>query len=277
MRFSLVLATIGRTQEVNHFLEHLAAQSYQEFELIVVDQNKDGRLISVLAPYQERFPVLHLRKIPRGASKARNIGLKHASGDIIAFPDDDCWYPPKLLEEVEAFFRNNPHVDAVVPDGGHNRSLIAWLMNLVYRGKPKRVSYFSMPGTVDLFLRRKVVDVVGAFDERLGPGAPTNLIGAEDWDYVIRIMKSGFTIRRAPTIPRVQFIRIFDAKKAYHYGISAGYVWRKHALPMYTVVLRTALFAFNMLETALKGSHEELRWSWVWTKGFFRGWLGQDE
>jgi glycosyltransferase involved in cell wall biosynthesis len=92
MKFSLVLATVGRTQEVARFLDSLARQTYRDFELIVVDQNPDDRLVELLRPFELRFPIIHLR-CERGVSRARNLGPKYVSGDIVGFPDDDCWYP----------------------------------------------------------------------------------------------------------------------------------------------------------------------------------------
>ena len=53
IRFSLVLSTINRTDEVRRFLTTLDSQTYRQFELIVVDQNKDGRLLPILKPYAE--------------------------------------------------------------------------------------------------------------------------------------------------------------------------------------------------------------------------------
>jgi hypothetical protein len=46
--FALILATVGRTVELNRLFDTLAAQSYRDFEVIVVDQNRDDRLLPVL-------------------------------------------------------------------------------------------------------------------------------------------------------------------------------------------------------------------------------------
>ena len=91
MKFSLILATLNRTGEVDYLLKTLDRQTYRNFELIVVDQNADDRLVPLLAPYQANFPILHLQSA-KGLSRARNVALEHVSGDIVAFPDDDCAY-----------------------------------------------------------------------------------------------------------------------------------------------------------------------------------------
>jgi glycosyltransferase involved in cell wall biosynthesis len=82
------MATINRDQEISRFLAKLDAQTHQDFELIVVDQNSDDRLCRVIETYQNRFTIRHLRSSVTGASRSRNLGLREAKGDIIGFPDD---------------------------------------------------------------------------------------------------------------------------------------------------------------------------------------------
>src|SRR5215218_759571 len=112
MRFSLVLATVGRTDELRRFLAHLDTQTHREFELVVVDQNKDERLKPILEPYRGKFPILHLPS-EQGLSRARNVGIEHARGDVIGFPDDDCWYPPDLLAYIATFLERHPEVGGI--------------------------------------------------------------------------------------------------------------------------------------------------------------------
>ena len=104
MNFSLILCTVNRTKEVKEFLASLINQSYKNFEVVVVDQNKDDRILKII----EIFPTLTIKYLTSeiGLSKARNIGLKNTIGDIVCFPDDDCTYPNKLLENVKDFFEN---------------------------------------------------------------------------------------------------------------------------------------------------------------------------
>ena len=97
MKFSLVLATVDRSDELERFMFHLNQQICRDFELIVVDQNQDNRVELILAPYFDKFPILHIKSNELGASKGRNMGFKYVSGEIIGFPDDDCWYASDLL------------------------------------------------------------------------------------------------------------------------------------------------------------------------------------
>src|SRR5574340_342784 len=94
--FSLVLATVGRTAELERFLDALERQTCPDFELLVIDQNPDDRLRPILNRHRGRFEIKHTRSAT-GLSRARNVGLRLARGEIVAFPDDDCWYPTTLL------------------------------------------------------------------------------------------------------------------------------------------------------------------------------------
>src|SRR5258708_30590955 len=83
IKFSLILATVGRTDDVARFLRSLDRQSYRNFELIVVDQNPEGILDPLMLQYQGRFPLLHLRS-QRGLSRSPNVGLQHFSRNVVS-------------------------------------------------------------------------------------------------------------------------------------------------------------------------------------------------
>ncbi|MFN2119332.1 MAG: glycosyltransferase family 2 protein, partial [Anaerolineales bacterium] len=98
MLVSLVLGTKGRTAELSRFLDSVAVQTHAPLEVILVDQNADDRLRPILAAFPQ-MPLTRLMCEP-GLSRARNMGLAVAKGDVVGFPDDDCWYPPDSLEKV---------------------------------------------------------------------------------------------------------------------------------------------------------------------------------
>ena len=87
--FTLIIPTIGRTTELETLFESVALQKVTGLECLVIDQNADDRLGPILARWQERLTIRRLRG-EAGASRSRNLGLAHATGDIVAFPDDDC-------------------------------------------------------------------------------------------------------------------------------------------------------------------------------------------
>lgn len=189
MRFSLIAATIGRSAELEDLCASLAQQTHRDFELIVVDQNSDDRLIKVLESYHHSFAILHLHSAP-GLSRARNVGLGLSSGDIIAFPDDDCRYPSSLLAELDACFERQPELAAVTCS-------LADLDELPHprfdqtAGELDRHNLFRRSCSATIFVRSAAAERVGSFDERLGLGAGTPWLGGEEHDYLIRLLDQG--------------------------------------------------------------------------------------
>ena len=107
LKFSLVMTTLGRDKDIINFIESLLKQSYTNFELIIVDQNDDDRVIKIFEQYKEKIIINYYHCDKRGISVGRNTGLKYVTGDIIAFPDDDCEYDSDTLIKIAAFFNSN--------------------------------------------------------------------------------------------------------------------------------------------------------------------------
>ena len=139
---------------MNRFLESLKKQTHQDFELIVVDQNPEEVLTPLLEAHKDDFPIVHVaRPNDRGVSKSRNAGINHANGELLTFPDDDCWYPPDLLKTVDAFMQSRPDVDCVsgrmVHQGGESDSITKG--QGYFLESPLKVA--QIPGPWSLFLR----------------------------------------------------------------------------------------------------------------------------
>ena len=126
LRFDLVVATVDRTEPLEALLASLEAQTHRAFRLVVVDQNADDRVATLLA----RTPgleVLHLRSRARSLPRAERRAVARSTRDLVAFPDDDCSYPPDLLERVASRFASDADLDgltgrAATSDGGSDPS-----------------------------------------------------------------------------------------------------------------------------------------------------------
>lgn len=102
-RVSVVIATSRGGPFLTEALASLAAQTYPDVEAVLVDDGSEHpeQIASVL----RQFPAVHLVRQPGGAgpSVARNIGVKHTTGELIAFlDDDDRWHPDRLRQQVDA-------------------------------------------------------------------------------------------------------------------------------------------------------------------------------
>lgn len=275
-KFSFVLATIGRVEELGRFLESLAAQHEAEFDLIVIDQNADDRLLPLLNSYSGSFPITHLRS-ERGLSRARNVGLPHITGDIVAFPDDDCWYAAGLLKRVAQFLSEHPELDGVTgrPAGPSGIPWPGWTRG---DGILDRRSVWRRGISVTIFLRDTVVKSVGKFDETLGAGAGTPWGAAEESDYLLRAMDRGFRVydEASVIIHHHQPVIARDAqgrKASYSGAAGAGRVLRKHGY-------RTSFVAYHLLRRGIftaflfgTGQASRALQRWDLSRGIVRGYF----
>jgi glycosyltransferase involved in cell wall biosynthesis len=195
--FSLVMSTKDRTTEVVRFLESLDRQTERSFELIVSDQNDDDRLTPLLAPFGGRFSIRTVRS-SGGISRGRNAGLPLVRGRIVAFPDDDCWYPPDLLASVQNLFGEQPGWDVISGrsvDEAMRDSQGRWLDRLTVAD---RSNVLRMGISYTIFARTEAVIAAGPFDETLGVGAGTPWGSGEETDFLLRAITAGRTVIYTP-------------------------------------------------------------------------------
>lgn len=122
-------------------------------------------------------------------SEARNRMLKFSKDnniidrdDLIAFPDDDCWYPEQNLVFIWTKFNQNPTLDfffCKYRDSNHEEPIAS---KIKYKVNTKTLVQNASSNTI--FIRGYVVNELQGFDRQLGVGAKNN--GGEDLDYAIR-------------------------------------------------------------------------------------------
>jgi len=275
-KFSLVLATVGRTSELERFLAHLDAQSYRNFELIVIDQNPDDRLVAVMSPYKERFPVIRCRS-PIGLSRARNVGLGHASGDIIAFPDDDCWYPNDLLERVLTLFRENPAADCIT-----GRAIDPSVLGFRNTSGPvTKQNVFRCGISYTIFIRAKAMEGIGGFDESLGLGTVSGRIALEETDYLIRALSASRSIfyHAELNVFHGDSPLVYDdnlIRRQYGSSVAFGYVLRKHGYPFWFVLYSWLRPFGGACLSLLAFNRQKARYHYSACMGRVAGWLRSD-
>lgn len=92
---SVIIPVYNRENLVTSCIESILKQTYEHREIIVVDDGSTDNTLNVVKQYQNDIKIIHIKN--GGSPAARNAGLKHASGDYIAYIDsDDTWRPDKL-------------------------------------------------------------------------------------------------------------------------------------------------------------------------------------
>ncbi|MGA1839286.1 MAG: glycosyltransferase [bacterium] len=121
-KISIIMPTYKRSHTIFHAVESIINQTYDNWELIIIDNAGDGHYYFD----EPRIRVYcHTGRI--SASYARNMGLQYATGDIVCFFDDDDEMLPEYLERIAAKFQANPKAQMVrcgmiVREGNENYS-----------------------------------------------------------------------------------------------------------------------------------------------------------
>jgi len=193
MFFSIIIPVYNRPQELRELLESLTKQSYQAFEIIVIEDGSTLTSDSVFEDFVGCFDLMQYYVKPNsGQGFSRNFGFERANGDYFIIFDSDCLVPPDYLEIVnrEITVQN---LDAYGgPDAAHAsftpiQKAISYSMTSPFttggiRGGKKRIGDFH-PRSFNMGLSRKVYEKTGGFIiTRLG----------EDIELSIRIHKLGF-------------------------------------------------------------------------------------
>jgi glycosyltransferase involved in cell wall biosynthesis len=277
MKFSLVVGTLGRTAELRRMLDSLLLQPGADLEVLIIDQNADERVAPLIALYREQLHIIHVRRSQPGLSAARNLGLNSASGEIVTFPDDDCWYPVNFFTRLSEFFNTNAHIDGLsctfVDDGG--RPGYVWWDTK--EGQVKKRNLFNRTGSITMFFRRAVIDRIGGFDETMGLGASTPWQGAEDLDYMARAVRAGFNIRYRPQWYVYHKspgpINKHVIAKSQGYARAMGRLLRKHSYPSWFLAYWLAGSCGLMLIAFARGDLLKAQFHWAGIVGKLRGWI----
>jgi glycosyltransferase involved in cell wall biosynthesis len=239
MKFSLVMTTIGRDKEIIFLLDSLIHQSYANFELIIVDQNDDDRVAKIYEQYREKLNLHYYQCDKKGLSLGRNIGLKYISGDIIAFPDDDCEYETDTLEKAAGFFEKNLNYSFYTCNTKEKNGNNAVLET---RRKDCDIGIFNLLSvgiSFTIFVRSEVIAGF-LFDEQLGVGAAFG--SAEESDLLLHLIKNKKKGRYHASHYIYHPGKTETLRRVYSYSLGFGALFKKalivyHLYPMFFIFL----------------------------------------
>jgi GT2 family glycosyltransferase len=236
---SVVICTRNRPEQLSRCLKSLQNLSQQPQEIIVVDNAPDSDATRQLVA---QMPGIKYVLEPRpGLSVARNTGIRHCHGDIVAFTDDDVVVHPNWIAHLEWGFQV-PEVMAVtgliLPAaleteaqlifqegfagfgwGYHSLTFdTQFFKEMQYRGVP----VWHIGAGANMAFRRQVFELVGYFDERLGAGASGCSEDSELW---YRVLAEGWLCRYEPASIVYHYHRSdLDSLKQQSYQYMRGHV-----------------------------------------------------
>ena len=252
MKYSLIIATLGRKKELLELIESIKNSDYEtnNLEIIIVDQNEKGFLDKELSKF-ENLNIKHIHSDIKGLSYNRNIGLSYASGDIICFPDDDCKFYENTLNEVSNILLSS-NIDfcmGQIYDRETKKDVIKKWSKKEF--KVNRFNSYFINSSITMFIKK---EYILNFDENLGVGARFG--SCEDADLIYKILENKAKGIYTPKIelwhpePNYQEISL---EKVKNYASGFGYFVRKNTDVIKVLLLfllvgkKTIQFIMNIL------------------------------
>jgi glycosyltransferase involved in cell wall biosynthesis len=190
---SVIIPAYNRACTIGRAVRSVLDQTYQDFEIIIVDDGSTDNTEEVIKEFQrqdKRFKYIK-HKENKGGAAARNTGIKLSSGHFLSFLDsDDQWLPNKLECEIRIL---NENKDCVICSTGHtfiNERTGKIISKPIF--KKQFVSQkVALRGecltTTDFTVVKQLALTIGGFDEKFP--------ARQDWDFWIRITSVGLGIQ----------------------------------------------------------------------------------
>ncbi|MFZ5779480.1 MAG: glycosyltransferase family 2 protein [Pseudomonadota bacterium] len=259
---SVLLCTRNRAAKAQRAAASILGGSYANFELIVVDQSTDDATRRALAA----IPDARVRYIPTktvGVAISRNIAIREAAADIVAFTDDDCICDRDWLQAVVAEFAADSQAlgvyGRVIPHGAGSTTLDCvsevdgMICPALIQSTTRRVvdrpaiPHLALGGGNNMSFRKEAFRQVGLFNEMLGPGSRIGT--GEDTEFAYRLLHRHCRLIYSPApvvehdnwMEREQFVRHMKVAMRVQAAVFTAYALRFDGLSA-THLSRTAWY-----------------------------------
>lgn len=181
---SVIIPVYNGEKYIAQALDSVFAQTFRDFEIIVIDDGSTDRTESILRQYGDK--IVYLKNDHGGPASSRNLGISVARGDFIAFLDaDDIWLPTKLERQV-AFAALHPDFGIITTDAAtFDHTGITEASAAAHKYIPsghvlKELLFDNWIGTSCAMVRHECFKSVGTFDQEA-------FVRGEDWVMWMRI------------------------------------------------------------------------------------------
>lgn len=192
MFFSVIIPVYNRPHEVDELLNSLTKQSYQNFEILIIEDGSEDRCESIAERYSDQLDISYYYKENSGQGFSRNYGFERANGDYFIVFDSDCLIPCHYFDAVNNHLKKNKLDAYGGPDREHEsftpiQKAISYAMTSPFttggiRGNEQHAGTFH-PRSFNMGISREVYEKTGGYHiTRMG----------EDVEFSIRIIKHGF-------------------------------------------------------------------------------------
>jgi GT2 family glycosyltransferase len=227
--FSIIIPTYNRAEFLKICIDSVIKQTFEDFEVIIIDDGSEDNTRSIISELDDKR-IKYIYQNHCGVSKARNTGIKTASGKFICFLDSDDRFRTEKLSVTYEYIKNHPQYKIF-----HSEEL--WYRNGTYLPPKKRhqkPSGYVFAHAVKLCcisistaaIEREIFEDIGMFDE--------NLPACEDYDFWLRvssrypifliphyltIKEGGHSDQQSKKYPAMDRFRIYSLEKILKSGI----------------------------------------------------------
>lgn len=243
---TVIICSYNRSKLLAQCLDRLMNQKVSEdvtWEVLVVNNNSTDDTEKIVNEYIERqvLPLRYVVEKKQGLSNARNCGIDHARGEVVAFTDDDVLLPNNWIQQLVEAFRENDY------DGLGGKVEAKWEIEkptwfsdhgkyalkgvILQYDKGDKAFIYDMktkpPIGASMVFHRRVFEKYGKFNPELGYNGK-KLVGGEDTDFCKRIISGGGKIAYRPDIVVEHPVEVERVTKQYfkrwYYGIGKAYI-----------------------------------------------------
>ena len=263
MLFSIIIPVYNRPQEVDELLESLCTQTFNDFEVVVVEDGSTEKCEEVCQKYTDRLTLRYHFKPNSGPGPSRNYGAERSQGEYLIILDSDVIVPDDYLAIVKSELDREPCDAFGGPDRAHpsftpiqkaiNYAMTSFFTTGGIRGGKQKLDKFY-PRSFNLGIKKSVFEALEGF-------APMRY--GEDIDLSTRIFRNGYSCRLFPEAfvyhkRRVKFSSFFRQVK--HSGEARVILKNKYPDTFKLVHLLPAAFVVGNLFLVLLGIFHH----WLW-------------
>lgn len=187
--FSIITCTRNSEKYLNTCLQSVEAQTYKNYEHIIIEGNSTDDTINILKKYSKNI----ISTPPKGIANAMNVGLGRAKGKYIYFLNsDDSFYDASVLQKVHDYLFANPNYDWVfgnIHETDGQKTIGYPPKRKIFQGKhPTILKFYNYIPHQGTFVKKAVFGKFGTFDEKLksmmDPEYWLRIAPHTDWDYM---------------------------------------------------------------------------------------------
>ena len=238
-RLSVLLCTRNRGDKIRNAVNSILANTFKDFELLIVDQSTDDKTQSVIKSYSDSR-IRYVRTNTVGLARARNIAIRESKTEIVVFTDDDCICDKGWLESIMAEYSKDHSIMGVygrVLSYGEKKAGM-FCQCIIDSIERKVVNTPIIPYDIlghgnNMSFRKEVFRKAGLYIESLGAG--TWMKGGEDTDMIYRALrhKIKFCYSPEPLVYHDNWLTTEQTRKLiYGYTMSGTAIFTKYAVKM---------------------------------------------